>query len=76
MFYLSTYKFESSACKDGFFGANCSKVCSQNCTKCRNTDGFCILTEGGNTSYVEGIILMFHIHDKYFPCDAARLNSL
>lgn len=62
-------------CMDGFCGANCSLVCSENCTKCRNTDGCCIFTVEGTTSYVEGIILMFLVHGKYIPCDAERLKQ-
>lgn len=38
------------ACKEGYFGTNCSRKCSPNCKsdKCRHTDGWCICDAGLN----------------------------
>ena len=30
-----------AACKKGYYGQNCSRVCSSNCKKCKPTDGTC-----------------------------------
>ena len=35
------YTFYSTACKYGYYGQNCSSVCSQNCKTCNPTDGTC-----------------------------------
>lgn len=35
-----------SACKGGFYGTNCSYVCSPNCKTCRQTDGLCTCKAG------------------------------
>lgn len=29
-------------CIEGYYGKNCSMLCSSKCTKCRHTDGVCI----------------------------------
>lgn len=36
------------ACKEGYFGRNCSQVCSPNCKPdtCRHTDGSCTCAAG------------------------------
>lgn len=34
------------ACKKGFFGRNCSFVCSLHCKTCRHTDGYCGCFDG------------------------------
>lgn len=36
------------ACKTGYFGRNCSRVCSPNCKAdtCRHTDGSCTCAAG------------------------------
>lgn len=39
------------ACEKGFFGRNCSFVCSPNCETCRNTDGFCSCKAGWMQPY-------------------------
>lgn len=38
----------SLACLKGYFGTNCSQVCSPNCQSdtCRPTDGWCICAAG------------------------------
>lgn len=37
----------TSACKDGFYGNNCSLPCSPNCKEtCHHTDGFCSCKAG------------------------------
>lgn len=40
------YFFPLLACNKGFFGKNCSKVCSPNCKTCKNTDGICSCKAG------------------------------
>lgn len=41
------------ACKEGYFGTHCSRVCSPHCKpgKCRHTDGSCTLCAEGWTGY-------------------------
>lgn len=34
------------ACRMGYYGRNCSMVCSLNCMTCRNTDGHCTCIAG------------------------------
>lgn len=34
------------ACNEGYYGRNCSFVCSPNCNTCRNTDGMCTCKAG------------------------------
>lgn len=36
----------ASACKEGYYGTNCSGFCSPNCKTCRHTDGFCTCMAG------------------------------
>lgn len=40
--------FIISACKEGYFGINCSRKCSPDCKPdtCRHTDGWCLRDEG------------------------------
>lgn len=41
------------ACTEGYFGTNCSRVCSPNCNPhtCRHTDGMCESCTAGWTGY-------------------------
>lgn len=42
----------TSACKDGFYGNNCSLPCSPNCKEtCHHTDGFCSCKAGWMGSF-------------------------
>lgn len=38
--------FINQDCEEGYFGKNCSLVCSPNCKTCRHTDGFCTCKKG------------------------------
>ena len=41
-YLLNTYNFSKfTACTNGFYGQNCSRVCSSNCKNCRHSDGTC-----------------------------------
>ena len=40
--YVSNkYTFYSTACRNGYYGQNCSRLCSPNCKTCKPTDGRC-----------------------------------
>lgn len=47
-FFLIWVYFEPLACKEGYFGTNCSRECSSNCQPdtCRHTDGSCSCAPG------------------------------
>lgn len=56
-----------SACKKGYYGANCSYVCSKNCKTCRPTDGKCTCLAGWTGhSCDRGIFNM--INQSRFEC--------
>ena len=38
---FNTSIFYSTVCKNGYYGQNCSSVCSPNCKNCKPTDGTC-----------------------------------
>lgn len=43
--------FMCTACANGYYGKNCSSVCSPNCKTCRHTDGQCDCLAGWNGFY-------------------------
>lgn len=47
-FFLIWVYFEPIACKEGYFGTNCSRECSPNCQPdtCLHTDGSCRCAPG------------------------------
>lgn len=51
--YVSLYICWYLACKEGYFGTNCSRVCSPNCKldTCRHTDGSCTSCTAGWRGY-------------------------
>lgn len=48
MLYFCFVFIELEACIEGYFGTNCSRVCSPNCKPdtCRHTDGSCSCSPG------------------------------
>lgn len=49
MYFLNYHRLFSthiSVCKKGYYGKNCSLVCSPNCKTCRHTDGLCTCKAG------------------------------
>lgn len=50
---LYLYIYWPLACEEGYFGTNCSRVCSPNCKPdiCRHTDGSCTSCTAGWTGY-------------------------
>ena len=44
---VDTYNnFFVSACREGHYGLNCSRVCLSNCKSCKPTDGTCSCSAG------------------------------
>ena len=48
-----------TACANGYYGKNCSSVCSPNCKTCRHTDGQCSCFAGWNGFYCSTGIVIF-----------------
>lgn len=67
-------------CKKGYYGKNCSLVCSPNCKTCRHTDGLCSCKAGwmgpncttGNKNYtVQGPKCCLYINLSLWVCPHA-----
>lgn len=43
---IHNFCYSFLACNEGFYGRNCSEVCSPNCMICRHTDGLCACKAG------------------------------
>lgn len=46
-----SFALKHLACRAGYYGKSCSKICSLNCKTCRNTDGLCSCFAGWSGFY-------------------------